>query len=62
MNQLDLWNGGQQINKGYKYILNNNYDNINNKLLCIICNKIIIKNKNNKIYKLFEIGFTPLKI
>ena len=57
MNQLDLWNGGQQINRGYKYILNNNYDNINNKLLCIVCNKIILKSKNNKIYKLFEIGF-----
>jgi hypothetical protein len=57
MNQLDLWNGGQQINRGYKYILNNNYDNINNKLLCIVCNKIILKSKKNKIYKLFEIGF-----
>ena len=48
MNQLDLWNGGQQINRGYKYILNNNYDNINNKLLCIVCNKIILKSKKIK--------------
>lgn len=55
MNQLDLWKGGQQINRGYKYIINNTNDNY--KLLCVICNEIQLKNTNNKVYKLFETGF-----
>jgi hypothetical protein len=57
MNQLDLWKGGQQLNRGFKYLENNKYNNINCKLLCIICNEIQLKNNKNKIYKLFNIGF-----
>lgn len=57
MNQLDLWKGGQQINRGFKYIENNKHNNNESKLLCVICNEIQFKSKNNKIYKLFEIGF-----
>ena len=56
MNQLDIWSGGQQLNRGYKYIDNNKHNTNNSKLLCVICNKIQFKNKN-KAYKLFEIGF-----
>jgi len=51
MNQLDLWNGGHQINRGSKYIKENS------KLLCVICNDIQLKSKKNKTYKLFETGF-----
>lgn len=57
MNQLDLWGGGQQLNRGYKYIENNKHNNINSKLLCVICNEIQFKSKKNKTYKLFKIGF-----
>jgi hypothetical protein len=57
MNQLDLWGGGQQLNRGYKYIENNKHNNINSKLLCVVCNEIQFKSKNNKAYKLFKIGF-----
>lgn len=57
MNQLDLWGGGQQINRGSKYIENNIHNNENSKLLCVVCNKIKFKNTNNKAYKLFELGF-----
>ena len=57
MNQLDLWGGGQQLNRGFKYIENNKHNNINSKLLCVVCNEIQFKSKKNKIYKLFEIGF-----
>ena len=39
MNQLDLWNGGQQLNRGYKY-LNTTYNN-KIKLLCVVYNIII---------------------
>lgn len=57
MNQLDLWSGGQQINRGSKYIENNKHNNENSKLLCVVCNDIQFKSKKNKAYKLFEMGF-----
>ena len=57
MNQLDLWSGGQQLNRGFKYIENNKHNNEYCKLLCVVSNKIQFKSKNNKAYKLFEIGF-----
>jgi hypothetical protein len=57
MNQLDLWSGGHQINRGSKYIENNKHNNENSKLLCVVCNKIQFKSKKNKAYKLFETGF-----
>lgn len=55
MNQLDLWNGGHQINRGFKYLEYNNNDNF--KLLCVICNEIQITTTKNKTYKLFKLGF-----
>jgi hypothetical protein len=57
MNQLDLWGGGQQSNRGSKYILANVHNNENSKLLCVVCNPIQFTSKKNKTYKLFEIGF-----
>ena len=57
MNQLDLWGGGQQLNRGSKYIENNKHNNENSKLLCVVCNEIQFKSKKNKAYNLFEIGF-----
>lgn len=63
MNQLDLWSGGHQLNRGFKYL---NYNKeltntancqIKHKIICIICNNIILKNTNNKIYILFSQGF-----
>lgn len=58
MNQLDLWNGGQQINRGSKYLIDNKNNTKTCKLLCVVCNNIKINSKKNKIFKLFEIGFT----
>jgi hypothetical protein len=58
MNQLDLWNGGQQINRGYKYLLDNKHNTDKSKLLCVVCNKITFVNNKNKAYKLFELGFS----
>jgi len=54
MNQLDLWGGGHQSNRGSKYLENKNDENI--KLLCVVCNEIEFKTKT-KAFKLFEIGF-----
>ena len=58
MNQLDLWRGGQQLNRGSKYLINNKINSDNSKLLCVVCNKIKFSSNKNKAYKLFEIGFT----
>lgn len=57
MNQLDLWGGGHQLNRGSKYIENNKHNNENSKLLCVVCNEIQFKSKKNKAYKLFKTGF-----
>jgi len=57
MNQLDLWGGGHQLNRGSKYIENNKHNNENSKLLCVICNEIQFKSEKNKAYKLFKTGF-----
>lgn len=57
MNQLDLWQGGQQLNRGSKYLIDNKYNTEKSKLLCVISNYIQLK-KPNKKSQLFEIGFT----
>lgn len=57
MNQLDLWGGGQQINRGSKYLINNKNNTNKSKLLCVVCNKINFISNKNKAYKLFEIGY-----
>ena len=57
MNQLDLWKGGHQMNRGSKYIENNKHNTETSKLLCVVCNEIQFKSKKNKVYKLFETGF-----
>jgi hypothetical protein len=56
MNQLDLWSGGHQINRGSKYIMDfKNDDKV--KMVCVICNEISFKSDKNKAYKIFEYGF-----
>jgi len=57
MNQLDLWGGGQQINRGSKYLIDNKNNTNKSKLLCVICNKITFTSNKNKAYTLFEIGY-----
>jgi len=57
MNQVGLWGGGHQTNRGAKYLVNNEHNNENCKLLCVVCNEIQFKSNKNKAYKLFEIGF-----
>lgn len=56
MNQLDLWKGGAQSNRGTKYI-SNRYTTPHSKLLCIVCNKIKINSNKSKVYRLFNCGF-----
>lgn len=54
--QIDLWRGGQQLNRGFKYIFNNKYDNTRCKNLCVIASKPNLKSKKSKVYKIFENG------
>lgn len=57
MNQLDLWGGGQQINRGSKYIIDNKNNTEKAKLVCVVCNKIQFNGNKSKPYKLFEHGY-----
>ena len=57
MNQLDLWCGGHQSNRGSKYLINNKNNTDKSKLLCVICNEIKFKSNKNKAYELFEVGY-----
>lgn len=57
MNQLDLWGGGQQINRGFKYLIDNKHNTDKSKFLCVVCNKIQFNTNKSKCYKLFEIGY-----
>lgn len=58
MNQLDLWRGGQQINRGSKYLIDKVHNTDSSKLVCVVCNEITIKSDKNKVYRLFDVGFT----
>ena len=57
MNQLDLWGGGAQINRGSKYLLDCKYNTEKSKLVCVISNEIQFTSNKSKAYKFFEIGF-----
>jgi hypothetical protein len=57
MNQLDLWKGGHQLNRGSKYILSNSFDNVKTKLVCVVCNLIQFKNDKSKAFNLFKHGY-----
>lgn len=41
MNQLDLWSGDQQINRGFKYI--NIKNDEKSKIVCVVCNLVLLK-------------------
>lgn len=58
MNQIDLWSGGHQLNRGEKYIMNDPFVNSTNvKFLCVVCRNIKLKSNKNKIFKIFKKGF-----
>lgn len=57
MNQMDLWGGGHQLNRGDKYI-NQIPLSDNERLICVVCNKIDISNKRRttKVFQIVEKG------
>jgi hypothetical protein len=50
MNQLDLWSGGQQTNRGSKYLFDNKLNTEKTKLLCVVCNDTTIKTTKCKAF------------
>jgi hypothetical protein len=58
MNQIDIWSGGHQLNRGNKYLIDNKHNTEKSKLLCVICNEIQFTNTKRKVYNLFETGYT----
>jgi hypothetical protein len=56
MNQIDLWSGGQQSNRGDKYVASS-INTENTKLLAIVCNNPNINTNKTKKFKLFKKGF-----
>jgi hypothetical protein len=57
MNQMDLWTGGHQTNRAYKYVKDCIYNTYTCKLVCVICNDISFKSIKNKTYPIFSKGF-----
>lgn len=53
-NQLSLWGGGHQMNRGSKYINLQNTEKC--KFICVIAYSTIVKTKKSKLYKLFNNG------
>ena len=58
MYEVDLWSGGQQLNRGSKYLIDNKINTCNSKLLCVICNEKKFKNNKSKSYELFKTGYS----
>jgi hypothetical protein len=56
MNQVDLWKGGMQLNRGMKYIVNQKLEK-NSKLVCVVCNYVLLKSAKTKVFTLFKTGF-----
>ena len=58
MNQIDLFSGGHQLNRGFKYLIDCKYNNDACKLICVICKHTHFKRTKSKSYKLFQTGFS----
>lgn len=63
MNQLDLWSGGAQSNRGAKYILDESkHTDANVKNVSVICKNKVIASLHNKMFKIFEVGFKEKRL
>jgi len=58
-NQIDLWSGGAQSNRGYKYIMNDTFHENHHdvKILSVICAFTKIFSTKTKKFNLFSKGF-----
>ena len=62
-NQIDLWTGGQQGNRGSKYIMEDRFhETPNKKILSVICKYYQAKSNTSKPFKLFQKGITTNRL
>jgi hypothetical protein len=60
-NQIDLWSGGAQLNRGNKYVCDNNFHKHENiKIIAVIANKP--KRISPTIKKILDIGFKEKRL
>lgn len=58
MNQIDLWSGGQQTNRGSKYILNEDFHKDKAfKVISVVSKFIELESTKNKAYYILKKGF-----
>lgn len=63
-NQIDLWNGGSQTNRGNKYLS----DDFHNKtpshvsILCVVCSPLSLKRRSTTKYEMFSNAFLQHRI
>lgn len=70
MNQIDLWEGGQQKNRQSKYVTDERFhENFPNapgelqiKVVSVICRKPEYQKLNKSLFSLFQIGFTKNRL
>lgn len=59
-NQLDIWNGGAQINRGAKYILDEGLHRRLQKknvyIVCIVARKLVLKGGDSKLAHIIDVG------
>lgn len=62
-NQIDLWNGGSQINRANKYLSDDFHDKTpwNVRILCVVCSQLPLKKNTNK-YEMFSNAFLQQRI
>jgi hypothetical protein len=63
MNQLDLWSGGAQSNRGAKYVLDESKHNDPKcKMVSVICKDKVMASKHNKMFEIFKVGFAGKRL
>ena len=64
MNQIDLWSGGAQSNRGSKYVIHNPFENskYDVHLIAVVCNKVEIKSIESKGFQIFKNGIDNHRI
>lgn len=59
-NQLDIWNGGAQINRAAKYILDEGLHRRLQKknvyIVCIVARKLVLKGGDSKLARIIDVG------
>jgi hypothetical protein len=65
-NQLDMWNGGAQINRASKYIMDENlHTRLRSKkvwIVCVVARKISLSNSKSKVFRILHRGIMKKRL